>query len=102
MASIALSNITPKITKEKYPIASPSFLKPGTRDWEPLQAASCCNSEDDKEQMEKAQETLKNFLLQSLQMQHLVVLAGSGCSIYAGAPSMSNLWDAVIGEPPSE
>ncbi|MDR0474594.1 MAG: hypothetical protein LBH43_13095 [Treponema sp.] len=46
--------------------------------------------------VEQANEILKNTLLQSLQMPHLVVLAGSGCSIYAGGPSMRNIWDIVI------
>jgi hypothetical protein len=78
----------------------PSFLKPRTEKWESLQTAIAPTNEDELTKqaniVEQANETLKNTLLQSLQMQHLVVLAGSGCSIYAGGPSMKNLWDTVI------
>jgi hypothetical protein len=55
------------------------------------------NDEDTKQASE-----LKNTLLQSLQMQHLVVLAGSGCSLHADGPSMGDLWKAVVCEPPSD
>jgi hypothetical protein len=34
-------------------------------------------------------------------MQHLVVLAGSGCSLSAGGPSMGDLWDVAVGKPPT-
>lgn len=60
---------------------------------------------DDGDQQRRArnnQEELRNMLLGSLQMQHVVVLAGSGCSLTAGAPSMSDLWDAVVGKPATE
>ena len=84
-----------------------SFLKPGAQNWEILQAASATNnagtnSAEDTHRVEQANETLKATLLQSLQMQHLIVLAGSGCSYYAGGPKMSALWDKVIGETPSD
>ena len=59
----------------------------------------------DKDQQEKtkaARETLKETLLASLQMQHVVVLAGSGTSLGpVGGPSMNDLWDAAIGKPPT-
>ena len=38
---------------------------------------------------------IKDMLLESLQMQHLIVLAGSGCSITAGGPTMGDLWDSI-------
>src|SRR4051812_24229190 len=49
-----------------------------------------------------AQDTLKEALLASLQMQHVVVLAGAGTSMAVGGPSMKDLWEAAIGKKPSE
>lgn len=60
----------------------------------------------DKDQQEKtkaARDTLKETLLASLQMQHIVVLAGSGTSLGpVGGPSMKDLWNAAIGEQPNQ
>lgn len=78
-----------------------AFLAPGADDWRELVARNA----DDKEQQEKvrkAKDELKNMLLASLQMQHLVVLAGSGCSLSAGGPSMQDLWNGAVGETPSK
>lgn len=49
-----------------------------------------------------AKEELKNFLLSSLQMQHVVVLAGSGTSLgpIAKGPSMWTLWDYCVNANP--
>lgn len=49
-----------------------------------------------------AKEELKNFLLASLQMQHIVVLAGSGTSLgpVAKGPSMWTLWDYCVNANP--
>jgi len=49
-----------------------------------------------------AKEELKNFLLTSLQMQHVVVLAGSGTSLgtFANGPSMWTLWDYCVNANP--
>jgi hypothetical protein len=86
----------------------PSFRKPGAGSWESLYVPSTAEAtkgkaaEDARNKIEQANETLKAILLQSLQMQHLIVLAGSGCSCDAGGPKMSDLWNAVIGEEPSE
>lgn len=52
-------------------------------------------------EQKKAQETLKESLLSSLQMQNLVVLSGSGTSLPVGGPSMKDLWDATIGKVPT-
>jgi hypothetical protein len=85
----------------------PSFRKPGSISWESLSVLTSTDtikndaSGDEHKKIEQANETLKNILLQSLQMQHLIVLAGSGCSSYAGGPRMSKLWDAIIGKIPS-
>lgn len=76
-----------------------AFLAPGADDWRELVAENA----DDKEQVKarKAKDELKNMLLASLQMQHLVVLAGSGCSQSAGGPSMQDLWDGAVGKEPT-
>lgn len=75
----------------------PGFKAPGATDWRPLIA----KDDEQREEARKAQDDLQNALLASLQMQHLVVLAGSGCSIAAGGPSMTKLWDAIIGDEPA-
>jgi hypothetical protein len=43
----------------------------------------------------KVRNELKSFLLSSLQLQHLLVLAGSGTSLECGGPSVKSLWEAV-------
>lgn len=50
-----------------------------------------------------AREELKNVLLSSLQMQHVVVLAGSGTSLgpTIKGPSMWTLWDYCVNSNPS-
>ena len=86
----------------------PSFRKPGTKDWECMQLPSAeANVEKTEEKksrnkVDHANEVLKNTLLQSLQMQHLVVLAGSGCSYHLGGPKMPDLWNIVVGKAPSK
>ena len=77
----------------------PHFRKPGAIEWVPLLSSASADNEE-LNKAEQARESLKNTLLQSLQMQHLIVLAGSGCSLHAGGPSMGDLWKAVVGEPP--
>jgi len=76
----------------------------GTKEWRYLSVDEQTTHEKDKEeqlrQVKEAKEDLKNTLLASLQMQHLVVLAGSGCSQEAGGPSMDDLWTAVIEDVP--
>jgi hypothetical protein len=51
-----------------------------------------------------AREELKNFLLSSLQMQHVVVLAGSGTSLgpVTNGPSMRDLWDYCVHSNPGD
>ena len=51
-----------------------------------------------------AKEELKNFLLSSLQMQHVVVLAGSGTSLgtTTKGPSMWDLWDHCVHSNPGD
>ena len=77
------------------------FKAPGSAEWCALPVEG-----EDKDQQQKtktAHDSLKETLLTSLQMQHIVVLAGSGTSLDpVGGPSMQDLWDAAIGKPPSE
>ncbi len=72
-----------------------AYQMPGATDWRDLEPA---NPDDDQQRAaaRTAKEELKNTLLISLQMQHLVVLAGSGCSLSVGGPSMKDLWKYVI------
>lgn len=35
-------------------------------------------------------------------MEHIVVLAGSGCSLAAHGPSMGDLWEKIVGKKPNE
>lgn len=77
----------------------PAFRAPGTFDWRPL-ATTDDGDESQKKAAKHNKDDLRNTLLASMQMQHLVVLAGSGCSLSAGGPSMLDLWtEAVGGEP---
>jgi len=74
-----------------------AFRAPHTGDWRELVAENP-DDKDQKEAARKAKDQLKNMLLASLQMQHLVVLAGAGCSRAAGGPSMRDLWNGAVCE----
>lgn len=89
------------MTEEEQDTISTAFLAPGTTEWRGLSA----DGESDKERQDevrKARDELKNMLLASLQMQHLVTLAGLGCSLSAGGPSMQDLWNGAVGEKPTD
>lgn len=77
--------------------ATAAFRKPGADDWCDLAVEKSAGEEEQKN-VHKARDELKNMLLSSLQMQHLVVLAGSGCSRSAGGPSMQDLWNGAVGQ----
>ncbi len=77
---------------------TPAFRAPGAVDWRELVA----DNADQPVAARKANDELKDVLHASLQMQRLVVLAGSGCSQSAGGPSMNDLWNAAIGEKPDD
>ena len=79
---------------------TPTFRAPGAGDWHE-QVAESADDKDQQERARKAKDELKNMLLASLQMQHLVVLAGSGCSQSAGGPSMQDLWNGAVGKSPT-
>ena len=70
------------------------------RDLEPDIPPGTDKSEADKiiATTKAAREELKGFLLSSLQMQHVVVLAGSGTSLgpVTKGPSMEDLWDHCV------
>lgn len=68
------------------------FLLPKFEEWESLKPAS--EEEPDKSKAKQNQEMLNQHLLSAMQMQNLVVLAGSGTSLgKPNGPSMRNLWD---------
>jgi len=78
----------------------PKFKAPTTDKWRALAAgAEADMSEQDTARA--AQDSLKETLLTSLQMQHVIVLAGSGTSMAVGGPSMKDLWSAAIGTTPN-
>src|SRR5690625_4161797 len=83
---------------EEKPINA--FKAPREVEWRPLDAKP--DHDDQQSRARNNQEELHNMLLGSLHMQHVVVLAGSGCSLAPGAPSMSDLWDAAVGKPVTE
>jgi hypothetical protein len=72
-----------------------TFKAAASSDWQSLEVT-------DAEAAKTNGEELKNALLASMQMQHLVVLAGSGCSLSAGGPSMADLWESAVGEEPTD
>lgn len=89
------------MTEQKQDKTLTAFRAPGTTEWRGLSA----DGESDKERQDevrKARDELKNMLLASLQMQHLVALAGLGCSLSAGGPSMQDLWNGAVGEKPTD
>lgn len=85
-------------SKKQQPLA---FKAPRASQWRNL----VVDIEADKETRdatEVACQALHDTLLGSLQMQNIVVLAGSGTSLGpVGGPSMADLWEATIGDPPS-
>lgn len=91
---------TARMTMHEQQKAVPAFRTSGSGDWQALAAESA--GDESQQDVRKAKDELKNTLLASLQMQHLVVLAGSGCSRSAGGPSMLDLWDRAVGKEPTE
>ena len=77
------------------PAKAPLSVKgPALNTWHLLKTDS--DDQEKKQEAETARERLNAALLSSLQMQHVVVLAGSGTSLGpVGGPSMRDLWDAT-------
>jgi hypothetical protein len=87
---------------------NPMFFSPDTLSWKDLKPDVPASTAPDEEQKiitatKTAKEELKNFLLSSLQMQHVVVLAGSGTSLgqVTKGPSMWTLWDFCVNSNPN-
>lgn len=80
--------------------AGHAFRMPGATGWREI-TVSEDSDQLDKEEVGRAKEELKNMLLTSLKMENLVVLAGSGCSLAAGGPSMNDLWVDAVGDEPT-
>ena len=78
-----------------------AFRAPGANDWRTL-VAIASGDEKQKALTARNKEELNKALLTSLQMQNLVVLAGSGCSQAAGGPSILDLWNGAVGKTPSK
>jgi hypothetical protein len=77
------------------------FKAPTSDEWCPLMVND--QDESQKAKIMASHNTLKEKLLTSLQMQYIVILAGSGTSLGpVGGPSMKDLWDAAIGKPPNQ
>jgi len=88
------------MTAPEQETATAALRTPGATDWRELVVTNAAGN-DKQAEVRRAKDELKNVLLASLQMQNLVVLAGSGCSQSAGGPSMKDLWNGAIGEPPT-
>lgn len=76
------------------------YLSPATTKWRELRPIIPQGAEEDKvkeieEDSTKARNAINDTLLGSLQMQNLMVVAGSGTSRGPG-PSMSDLWDSIL------
>ncbi len=83
------------------------FLGPDSAIWKELKPDIAAGTESAEEQRllvaaKAAKDELKGFLLSSLQMQHVVVLAGSGTSLgsVTNGPSMWSLWDYCVNSNP--
>jgi SIR2-like domain len=81
----------------------PMFFGPEADAWKALKpdvppGTDAAEEQKIVEAAKAAKEELKNFLLSSLQMQHVVVLAGSGTSLgpITKGPSMWALWDYCV------
>jgi len=87
------------MTESTTSAAQLKFKAPASNEWRPLPVEG--QDKDQQEDTKAARDTLKETLLASLQMQNIVVLAGSGTSLGpVGGPSMKDLWDAAIGNTP--
>ncbi|MDO8436562.1 MAG: SIR2 family protein [Nitrosomonadaceae bacterium] len=81
----------------------PMFFGPDSLTWKELRPETGLGADPVEEQKlvaaaKTAREELKTFLLSSLQMQHVVVVAGSGTSLgpITKGPSMWVLWDYCV------
>jgi hypothetical protein len=94
---------TPSNHESESTIGIPMYFGPETGAWKHLKPDFNAEADLNEQQAifaaaKAAKDDLKNFLLSSLQMQHLVVLAGSGTSLgrVTKGPSMWTLWDHCV------
>jgi hypothetical protein len=85
----------------------PMFFGPDTAEWRQLKPEVVAGSDPNEKQKniaaaKTAKDELKALLLSSLQMQHIVVLTGSGTSLgpITKGPSMWALWDYCVNSNP--
>jgi hypothetical protein len=96
----------PSGPSENPTFGKPMFFGPDEAKWKDLKPVVQAGADQTEEQRiaglaRVAKEELKNFLLSSLQMQHIVVLAGSGTSMGSTqGPSMWTLWDYCVNSNP--
>lgn len=74
------------------------FRLPRASEWETYEVTHDPKIDGAKERAAAARERLTSFLLASMQMQNLLILAGSGTSLCVGGPSMSKLWSECVGD----
>lgn len=89
------------MTAAAQPVEPLKFKAPRSDAWGDL-AVDAKADEDQQDAAKAAQKVINETLLASLQMQHIVVLAGAGTSYAAGGPSMNDLWNAAIGKSPNK
>jgi hypothetical protein len=87
------------------PVHETEFFSVADGRWESLTAKAGGTPDEQKAESTRAaraKKTLHDQLLSSLQMQHVVVLAGSGTSLgdSVGGPSMWTLWDHCVNSNP--
>lgn len=78
-----------------------ALRSPRSSEWKKLTAAADADDKA-KREAEQARGDVNQMLLGSLRLEHVVVLAGSGCSLSVGGPSMGDLWEAIVGKTPSD
>ncbi len=104
MTSAPASPVTPAHSPAApSTFGEPLMFSPDAGEWKPLKAIipAGLSAEDEKKlhaAVKATRDELKAFLLSSLQMQHVVVLAGSGTSLgsITKGPSMWDLWDHCV------
>lgn len=110
MSESALPNApVPAPTVAVSTFGKPMFFGSDSEAWKELKPEIPLGTDPAEEQKiiaaaKAAKEELKNFLLSSLQMQHIVVLAGSGTSLgpTTKGPSMLDLWDHCVHSNPGD
>lgn len=106
-ASVPLPRPPPAASVSASTLGKPMFFGPDSDSWRVLKpdvppGTDKANEDRNIAAAKAAREELKGFLLSSLQMQHVVVLAGSGTSLGAitKGPSMRTLWDFCVNANP--